>query len=49
MTEQITMDNDSAPRMVDETAEAWINEAYAQEIDRIRKKNAGDADCESGL
>lgn len=36
MTEQTTMNNGPAPRVVDEVAEAKINEAYAQEIDRIR-------------
>lgn len=40
MTEQITMDNGPAPRVVDEVAEAKINEAYAQEIDRIRHEKA---------
>lgn len=49
MTERSSMDNVPAPQLVDEDAEAKINEAYAQEIDRIRKKNVGDADCESGL
>ena len=49
MTERPSMDNVPAPQLVDEAAEAKINEMYSQEIDQIRKKNAGDVDCESGL
>ena len=40
MTERSSMDNVPAPQLVDEAAEAKINEAYAQEIDRIRHEKA---------
>ena len=40
MTERSSMDNVPAPQLLDEIAEAKINEAYAQEIDRIRHEKA---------